>query len=143
MLLVATQVMESVRNGHGLFAAQDIRMGDPVWRFDTSTCLVISAKQQATLSSSSAVGGGALRADVERYAYPEPDGSCVLCLDDARFINHGGAAANVTLCPHDANVLSAARDIERGEEILEDYAEVYGRIRLANCAAFLASRSRQ
>ena len=113
-------------------------MGDPVWRFDASTCLVITAEQQATLASSTAIG--ALRVDIDRFAYPESEcGSCVLCLDDTRYINHGGAeGANVTLCASDGNVLVASRDIARGEEILEDYAAVYGRVRLANCAAFLA-----
>lgn len=95
--------------GLGLFCRDAVPAGTVIWRFDPGLDLVLAALPEEPV----------LRRFVETYGYVplEDPPRWVVCLDDARFINH--ADAPNTLDPPD--LTSAARDLAPGEEITSDY----------------------
>jgi hypothetical protein len=101
VLLVRTEVRPSAIHGQGLFAAQSIRKGQDVWRFEPRVDQI------------SAVASGHFSWRTE-YGYVTPG-------DDAKFINHS-KTPNLWTMPGMAPVC-AARDIEAGEELTESYAD--------------------
>ncbi len=61
---------------------------------------------------------------LDRYAYLSARlGKYVVCVDDARYINHADAPnlAESALPGEDEGVDVAARDIKKGEELTSDY----------------------
>ena len=99
MLLVRTEVRPSVIHGQGLFAAECIREGQDVWRFDPR------------IDRISVVASGHFSWRTE-HGYVTPG-------DDAKFINHS-RTPNLSTTPGMTPVC-AARDIEVGEELTESY----------------------
>lgn len=99
--------------GHGLFATGRIPRGTVTWVQDPLD-RVIAAAAAAGLPM-------LLRRSLERYTWRNAQGDFVLCWDLARFVNHA--------C--DANCLRTAggfeiavRDIEPGEQMTNDYADL-------------------
>jgi len=101
VLLVRTEARSSPIHGRGLFAAQRIRKGQDVWRFEPRVDQI------------SAVADAHFAWRTE-YGYVTPG-------DDARYINHS-STPNLWTMPGMAPVV-ATRDIEVGEELTESYAE--------------------
>lgn len=114
MLLVRTRLDRSPIEGIGLFAAEPIAEGAPVWRFSHAVDLILRPSILGELSP-------AAREQIEKYAYLDRrTGELILCGDDARFFNHA-PTPNVVDDPHDPYLCIAARDIAAGEELVCDY----------------------
>jgi hypothetical protein len=99
VLLVRTEVRPSSIHGKGLFAAQRIRKGQDVWRFEPRVDR-IGAVADAHFSWRT------------EYGYVTPG-------DDAKYINHS-STPNLRTTPGMTPVV-ADRDIEAGEELTESY----------------------
>lgn len=99
--------------GLGLFATRRIPRGTLTWVRDPLD-QVISAADWKSLPPM-------LQAGLERHTWQDASGDTVLCWDLARFVNH----ACVPNCLNIAvGVEIAVRDIEAGEELTNDYANL-------------------
>jgi hypothetical protein len=113
MLLVRTKLQPSLTHGFGVFAAVFIPKGTRVWEYREGFDHRVSKEfveqlpepAQSTLRHYSALWGGGY----------------VISADDARFLNHSNTPNLQTFAEPDVDV--ALRDIEVGEELLEDYRE--------------------
>jgi hypothetical protein len=95
--------------GLGLFTRDAAPAGALIWRFDPGLDVVLRDLPADPL----------LRRFVEVYGYMPLDGAprWVVCLDDARFINHSDAPNTEDT----EEITTAARDLTPGEEITSDY----------------------
>lgn len=117
-MLVKTQKRQSAIHGVGLFADEDIAAGTPTWRFIPGIDQAIHPDVVDRLLPE------ASRDSFLTYAYLDiKTGLYVLCADDARFMNHSDEPNIEGNYELDSvfGVDVAARDIERGEELLCDY----------------------
>lgn len=115
LLRVRTKIAQSPIHGMGLYADEFIPKGTLIWTYDTHFDVSFTEYHMKDLSEH------AVRL-LQRYAYPdEAIGTYILCGDDARFINH-------SINPNTDEVLGvgtvARRDIQAGEEIVSNYAEL-------------------
>ncbi len=113
MLLVRTELRPSSIHGLGLFAAEFIPKGTRVWEYREGFDYRVSEQfvkslpepAQSTLRHYSALWGGGY----------------VISADDARFLNHSNVPNLQTFSEPDCDI--AVRDIQIGDELLEDYRE--------------------
>lgn len=119
MLLVKTVVKQSAIAGLGLFADEPIKKGQRVWEFHPETCLVLTEKQIMNwLDSSKKSEMDIIHYYYLKHGYYESNKDAIIfCLDNSRFIN-SISQPNVLSYPE---MSIAARDIEKGEEITENY----------------------
>jgi uncharacterized protein len=115
-MLVKTRVAPSVIHGLGLFAAEAIARGTPVWRFQPGFDRSFSPAQFAALPP--------LARDHTRWFcfVDQPSGHVILSGDHACFINHSVNPS--TGAPPDPELpvtTVALRDIAAGEEITCNY----------------------
>lgn len=118
------ELKTSPLHGLGLFAKRDIPCGTVWWRAKRTNVLLLKQSQYLTLQSSEVNGTmeSLLNiASVYGYYSARLD-SIVICLDNARYVNHSFAPNSGA--PDNGDPLSsmALRDIYAGEEITEDYA---------------------
>lgn len=114
MLIVKTQLRYSPIHGLGCFAAEDIKKGQTVWRFDEGIDLVFKEEDLKKFPPSFAEF-------LKMYAYSplaEKEKVYVLCADNARHMNHDDNP-NLDETPDGLNV--ANRDIKAGEELTCNY----------------------
>ena len=117
MLLVKTYLAESKIHGIGCYAAERIPEGTTVWIFDGRIDTLYNEQQLSKLSPP-------CQEQIRKYAYFDTFyHAFVLCGDDSRFINHSNDPS--CLDPH-PNIVTAARDIEIGEELTSDYSTFTG-----------------
>lgn len=114
---------QSPIHGFGLFAKRLIPAGEIWWRASSNNVTLINRVQYETLMHShlNPTMESLLRiANIYGY-YSRKFDSIVVCLDNARYVNHSADPNSGT--PPDGNPLCsmALRDIQPGEEILEDY----------------------
>lgn len=109
---------ESPVHGMGVFALEPIRMGTKVWTIDPSMKFA-DAAQLAALPHDElrfALHGGYLHFPSQRFVYYK---------DGMEYVNHAtGSAANIGIMewtPLMEDHCMALRDIDVGEELLEDY----------------------
>lgn len=114
MMLVRSYLAPSAIEGLGVFAAEPIKKGELVWRFDRRFDQVIP-------KDAVAAAPGHVREFLERYSYDfhEDPAFVVLDADEGRYMNHADAP-NVDLADPEIGV--AVRDIAAGEELTCDYA---------------------
>jgi uncharacterized protein len=114
MLLVPTYVAPSKIHGLGLFAKAFIAKGTLVWKFDDQIDRLISIGMIERAAPTA-------RAFLLHYsAHIKPD-LYLFCGDDARFVNHS-SPGNIKCMDNSIDCDdNALRDIEPGEEIVEDY----------------------
>lgn len=121
MLLVKTRINKSQIHGFGLFAAEPIARGTPIWRFTPGFDLDLDP---AALSSQPA----AFREMLLHYGYIDSRiNRYILCCDDARFINHSDTPnirSDLSLDHYGVDV--ATRDIANGDELTIDYESIEG-----------------
>src|ERR1700744_714336 len=112
MFVVHTYVAPSSVHGNGVFAAEDWREGEPIWRFAPGLDLVVPLDVIAAAPK-------AFQDYMEMYAYfsPQVEGGMVLSCDHAKFLNHSDDA-NTRI---DGPTTYARRAISKGEEITCDY----------------------
>ncbi|HKO44470.1 MAG TPA: SET domain-containing protein [Pyrinomonadaceae bacterium] len=114
MLLVRTKLKASPIHGFGLFAAERVPAGQVIWRFTPG---LDAALPLENIFSQPLV----IQGFISRYCSLDPTRNCfIVYVDDARFINHS-FQPNVWL-DKQQDILIAAKDIESGEEITEDYS---------------------
>jgi uncharacterized protein len=113
MLLFKTYVAPSDIDGIGLFAGEVIPKGKAWWRFDPVVDREIRAAHLKLMPSG-------FKNHIERYGFLH-DGFWTLCGDLAIFVNHSGSPNS----NHHENASIAARDIEPGEEITENYGDFH------------------
>ncbi|MGY6627925.1 MAG: SET domain-containing protein [Oceanicaulis sp.] len=115
MLLIDTYVGPSAIEGVGVFAAEFVRAGQPIYRFEPGFDRLISPSDLASMPEP-------IRRFVDRYTYPHPadPGLLVLDADNGRHMNHSNEP-NTNFA--DAVFGYAIRDIAAGEEITCNYAE--------------------
>lgn len=111
MVLVETTVRQSAIDGLGLFANGAIAKGTVVWRYADGCEHHIPKYLVDKLPEPG-------RSNVKHFAYLVED-QYVMSGDNTRYINHSsdpniGAGGNI-------DEFIALRDIEAGEELLEDY----------------------
>ena len=111
MLLVRTEVKPSKVHGLGLFAAEPIKAGTVLRRYDPRFDREFTKAQLQELPELA-------RAFLEHFGY-EADGDGIkVSMDNSRYTNHSKENPNVVW---EGDVTTALRDIAVGEEILEDY----------------------
>ena len=119
MLLVKTRLGQSARHGIGLFAEEFIRKGQHIWVYHKGFDQAYSEDEIATLPSPA-------REQIFHYAYVSATlGKWVMCMDDARFMNHADDANTFSLVEPNARtgITVAKSEIYRGQEITCDYIE--------------------
>ena len=118
MMLIRTRVAPSGIHGMGLFAAEAVAKGTPIWRFEPGFDHDFSPEQFAALSVLA-------REHTRWFCFvSKTNGHVILSGDHACFINH--SATPNTGAPTSTNAKSsvttvALRDIVAGEEISCDY----------------------
>jgi len=110
--------------GYGLFASRLIPKGTIMFALDPLDQSFTRA-QLAALPEM-------LRKQVMHFHYIGPDDNVILCWDHARFLNHS-CAANMYGAGYDFEI--ALRDIEPGEEILDDYGTLGYEVPKCLCGA--------
>ena len=111
MLVIKTYVSQSPINGTGVFADEFVREGDVVWVFQSGFDTTYSDEQFKHLPTIA-------QEYVTHYGYySKAEGGYILCADNARFTNHSLHPTIVS----DSTRAIATRDIQRGEEITENY----------------------
>jgi len=118
MMLVLACTGPSSIHGTGLFAAEPIKRGTVIWRYEPGVDLTVAPDHVPPLSALH-------RAEFLNYAYLDRrSGLYVLCGDDARYMNHSDDPAVVSDYTRDQFGESVAiRDIAKGEEITCDYRD--------------------
>jgi uncharacterized protein len=121
-----TQVMKSPVHGLGLFAKIDIPKGTEWWRGEPDkNILLFSEEQYLNLNRSEKKGMNPFfwKMLATYSYYSKKHGSLVLCLDNARYVNHSLQPNSGQNKDKDPLASVAIRDIKAGEEILENYEE--------------------
>lgn len=115
MMLIPTYVAPSSIEGVGIFAAENVPAGTPIWRLDPNLDRLLSPEQIAALPAIH-------REFVERYGYPYPhDPSLTIIeLDNGRFMNHS-TAPNTRFSDPDSGFTTVA--IQAHDELVCDYSE--------------------
>lgn len=122
MMLVPNRVQASPIHGLGVFAAEPIPAGTPIWRFEPGLDQELPVGRIAGLPAH-------VRDWFGIYGYTDVrTRTVVLCFDSARFMNHADAPNTRREYPEGDRfgVDVAARDIAAGEEITTDYRDLEG-----------------
>ena len=116
MLFVPTRLGPSAIHGFGVFAAEPIAKGTPVWRFAKGLDMEFSPDIVPTLPAH-------VQQFFTHYGYLDRNMQrIILCFDDARFVNHSDMPNVATDYAQDSYGLDIAlRDIAAGEELTMDY----------------------
>lgn len=118
MLKVKTYLDKSPINGIGLFSNQDISKGDIIWNYDGMIDQSYSKRDVLNMKDKS------LKDFLKKYAYLDNSigqGFYILCVDDARFMNHSTEPNTIN---GEGHATIASRDIIAGEELTCDYYEI-------------------
>jgi uncharacterized protein len=115
---VVVNVRRSTVHGRGVFACEPIKAGTRVWEFDTTMPVydrsTLGKLKGRTLTK--ALCGGYLHVPTQKFLW---------YADGMQFMNHGGPVSNVGLGYWPGRLeddhIIALRDIEPGEELLENY----------------------
>lgn len=99
--------------GHGVFATRRIPRGSITWALDPLDRVLEKAEIDALPAG--------MNFDVEHHAFVGRDGRLIMPWDLGRFMNHSCAPNCLAT---DAGYEIAIRDIEAGEELTNDYANL-------------------
>jgi uncharacterized protein len=111
MFLVPTYVARSATHGYGVYAARPIPAGTRIWEFTPDVDLRLAPEVLEAVPDP-------LREKLRIYCYQEPDGSFVLCGDNAKFMNH---SFEPNCDDVDGPYTITKRDIAQDEELTCDY----------------------
>ena len=111
MLTVKTYIDKSSINGIGCFADEFIEKNQIIWVLNNIFDVVMTIDQYNSLPIHT-------KDYMKHFAYyNEGEGGYVLCSDNAKYFNH----SKDPNCIADGIYTRASRDIQKGEEILENY----------------------
>ncbi len=111
MFLVPTIVRPSHAHGVGVFTSEAIRGGTVLWEFTEEVDLRLPPDSFRDVPEP-------LRSKLRAYCYEEPDGTLVLCGDNAKFMNH---SFDPNCDDVEGPYTIAKHDIAAGEELTCDY----------------------
>lgn len=115
MLYIRAELRPSRIQGYGIFALDPIPKGTLVSRWTAGIDAEIESSKIAALPPRFA-------ALLERFGWRMPNGNWRLTVDEAKYTNHS-KHPNLAYVQDDAgDSMVAARDIEAGEELTEDYS---------------------
>jgi len=114
MLVVPTYLAQSGVHGIGAYAGVAIKAGDKIWEFNPAVDFVYGSRWLKRLFRESPDVVDYFRL----YSYKR-NNQYYYVTDNARFINHSTATANIGFSENGDEI--ALRDISAGEELLEDY----------------------
>jgi uncharacterized protein len=118
------EVRPSPLHGSGLFAKRDIPANTIWWRARRHHVMLLKKPQYETLLTSNinpVMGNLLTIASIYGYYSAKLD-SIVICLDDARYVNHSSDPNSGAPLSGDPLSSRALRRIYEGEEITEDYS---------------------
>lgn len=120
MIHIKYKIKESSIHGIGLFANQDIKAGDLIYTPSPLLDVDITEAEFKKLSSEE-------QKEVMYYGYfNKKTFRWHVAFDMIRILNHGdGEGSNVT--QNEDMVMTAKRPILKGEELLQNYDEIYPR----------------
>ena len=118
MMVIKHSVKESSIHGLGVFAEENVRKGQVVWKQNPMVELTYDQQQWQELEEGLAP---ACFEQIRKYSYKR-NGTYYLCIDNSQFMNHSEEKCNIT-SDNVNNVCSASRDIKAGEEIICNYYE--------------------
>ncbi len=111
MLVVKTHLDKSNIAGMGCFASEPISKGTIIWEINRNFDLVMPHKHVEQFPD-------VAKSYIQNFAYfNEEEGGYVMCTDNAKYFNH----SDNSNCKSIFEKTIAARDIEVGEEITENY----------------------
>jgi hypothetical protein len=118
-----TEVHESGIHGLGVFAKVFIPKGTIWWHPEPKDVLLVTRNQYAAFTKSVQNPMSARMLDaLHTYCYYSSAlDSLVFCLDNARFVNHSEMPTSGAHPSSNPLMAMALRDLEPGEEILENY----------------------
>ncbi|MFA6190436.1 MAG: SET domain-containing protein [Candidatus Staskawiczbacteria bacterium] len=118
MIHIVYKVKPSKVHGVGLFADQDIKKGDLIYTPNSLLDVDLTEEQFKKLSPSE-------QKEVEYYGYlNKKTNKWHVAFEMIRILNHGSnGKANVT--QNEDMIMTAKRGIKKGEELLQDYIEIY------------------
>lgn len=111
MLLVKTHIKNSPVHGIGLFASEFIPKGTLIWKHEYGFDSVISDEKKLSLPKLS-------QDFIEFFYYYKKDFGWTILGDNSRFINH---SENPNTDSQEFFTTVSNKDIQEGEEILENY----------------------
>jgi len=122
MYLIKVAVQDSPIDGQGVFALEDIKAGDVVWRFDSNHDKTLSKAEFDSLSEEEHEElrrVAYLSKNTGQWVYPPEN-------DPARFTNHSkenNLSATLNTVISEEPIFIANRYIQAGEELTNDYSE--------------------
>ena len=116
MLRIKTVLREVKGMGIGLFADQDVKKGNLIWQFDENFDQLIDPGVVPSFAKKFFDRAAPLSFASNKY---------ILCLDDARFMNHSEEPCIKVVYENNHEESDyAARDIKKGEEITINYRDI-------------------
>ena len=119
-----TYIAETVK-GIGVFAKRKFRRGEILWIIDD-----IDAKMPMHVYEAL---DPIQKAKLEIYSYEDYDKRIIVPWDEGKYVNHSCAPNSIGLLQFDT-VSVAYRDIEKDEEIVEDYYGYFGHFESFTCS---------
>ena len=113
MLLVPTYVAPSPIAGVGLFSAADLPAGTRIWEFTEGVDWRIPEADFHRFPEP-------YLSRLRHHAYLDEEGGYVLCMDNAKFMNHH---RDPNCTDADARYTVTVRPVKAGEELTCNYAE--------------------
>jgi len=115
MLYVKTKVLSSAIEGLGLFADEFVAKGALIAQYNPRFGWQCAETERDMLPPIA-------KEFLWRYGWRNADGIWLMDVDNSRFMNHSNAP-NMKVTTEAGFTSRAARDIERGEELTEDYRD--------------------
>lgn len=118
MIYITYKIQSSKTHGIGLFTEQDIRAGDLIYSPSPLLDTDLTLEEFASLTPNE-------KKEVMYYGYfNKKTNKWHVAFDAIRILNHG--ADNVANVTQDEDmVMTAKKAISKGEELLQDYLEIY------------------
>ena len=111
MFTIKTYIAPSGIHGMGVFSAEFVAKDDVVWKFQEGFDVIVSDGDFQSLPDIA-------KQWIIHYGYYNKDeGGYVLCMDNAKYTNHSVTPSIRAV----GKVAMAIRDLQKDEEITEDY----------------------
>jgi len=116
--------VKQTEKGLGLFAKRKFKLGEILWIHDEID-IKIALADYLNMDKQ-------LRKKLDVYSYMDNRKQVVIPWDDGKYVNHSCSPNSTGLLEFD-NISVALKDIEAGEEIVENYNSYYGHFESFDC----------